>query len=488
VPTATDPIELTSPPAARTAMSLAFLTVVGSFAAASLVGSRLAMVFALGVLGVVVLLLDVETIKRVLVAVLLLEMAVPIDRYYDHDEAVAALNSTSGYNVSLGTMALAVLSLLLLAERFAGIRKLPTPVALIPRSSTVYLLVVAGSVLWALAPSLALAELVLLAQAIVAYLCLVTMARTRADVTMLLTLLTAGLLVQSLLVLGAMALGGEFVMEPIAVRLVHGRAGGTFGSPNVLGSYITFMLAPTMALIAMRISRLHSALAWLALLLGGMALILSESRGAWIGSAIAFAVFVPVGLRRKWLSTRLVVGLMAAGVAAMAAFGPIILNRLAAFDNAAAQARFPLNRLAWGVIRENPVLGVGANNFATAMSNHLTVDFSTAWISTVHNKYLLVWSETGLIGLLAFGAFLAGVLWCGLRLGRMVEAPLSPFGIAVIGSFLGVMFHMLVELFHGRIQIQVLWVMAAVVQTALAVELAQESTDASTDALATVDA
>jgi hypothetical protein len=35
---------------------------------------------------------------------------------------VAALNSTSGYNVSLGTMALAVLSLLLLAERSAGIR------------------------------------------------------------------------------------------------------------------------------------------------------------------------------------------------------------------------------------------------------------------------------------------------------------------------------------------------------------------------------
>lgn len=468
-------------------MVFAFLTVVGSFAAASLVGSRLAMVFALGVFGVVVLLLDMETIKRVLVAVLLLEMAVPIDRYYGHDETVAALNSTSGYNVSLGTLALAVLSLLLLAERLAAIRRLPTPVALIPRASTVYLLVVASSVLWALAPSLALAELVLLAQAIVAYVCLVTIARARADVTMLLTLLTAGLLVQSLLVLGAMAMGGEFVMEPIAVRLVHGRAGGTFGSPNVLGSYITFMLAPTMALIAMRVSRRHDALAWAAFLLGGVALILSESRGAWIGSAIALTVFVPVGLRRGWLSARLVAGLMATGVAALAAFGPSIIQRLAAYDNAAAQARFPLYRLAWGVIRENPVLGVGANNFATAMSNHLTVDFSTAWISTVHNKYLLVWSETGLIGLLAFGAFLTGVLVCGLRLGRMVGAPLSPFGIAVIGSVLGVMFHMLVELFHGRVQIQVLWVMAAVVQAALAVESAQQPIEASTEASATAD-
>jgi putative inorganic carbon (hco3(-)) transporter len=469
------------------AMVFAFLTVVGSFAAATLVGSRLAMVFALGVFGVVVLLLDMETIKRVLVAVLLLEMAVPIDRYYGHDETVAALNSTSGYNVSLGTMALAVLSVLLLAERSAGIRKLPTPVALIPRASTVYLLVVASSTVWALAPSLALAELVLLAQAVVAYVCLVTIARTRADVTTMLTLLTAGLLVQSLLVLGAMAMGGNFEMEPISVRLIHGRAGGTFGSPNVLGSYVTIMLAPTMALIAMRVSRLHDALAWAAFLLGGVALILSESRGAWIGSAIALAVFVPAGLRRGWLSTRLVAGLMAAGAAAMAAFGPIILERLAAFDNAAAQARFPLYRLAWGVIRDNPVLGVGANNFATAMSNHLTVDFSTAWISTVHNKYLLVWSETGLIGLLAFGAFLTAVLWCGLRLGRMIGAPLSPFGIAVIGSVLGVMFHMLVELFHGRVQIQVLWVMAAVVQGALAVEVAEEPTDAPTAALATVD-
>ncbi len=486
VSTATDPVELRPPPPARLAGLFAFTTVVGAFAAASLVGSRLAMLFAVGVLVVVILLMEVDTIKRVLVSALLLEMAVPIDRYYQHDEAVAALNSTSGYNVSLGTLALFVLAVLLVAERLAGIRRLPTPVPLIPQASTVYLVVVAASVLWALAPALAVAELVLLVQAIVGYACLVTIMRTRQDVTMLLTLLTAGLLVQSLLVLGAMALGGEFVMEPIAVRLVHGRAGGTFGSPNVLGSYITFMLAPTLALIAMRVSRLHDLLAWAALLLGGAALILSESRGAWIGSAIALSVFVPVGIRRKWLSTRLVVGLMAAGVAALAAFGPTILGRLAAFDNPAAQARFPLYRLAWSVIADHPILGVGANNFATAMSNHLTVDFSTAWISTVHNKYLLVWSETGLIGLVAFGAVLAGVLWCGLRLGRMIGSPLSPLGITVVGSFLGVMFHMLVELFHGRVQIQVLWVIAALVQAALAVEVADESCEPATDVASAV--
>jgi hypothetical protein len=158
------------------------------------------------------------------------------------------------------------------------------------------------------------------------------------------------------------------------------------------------------------------------------------------------------------------------GAVAALPLGSTLVARLAEYDNSAALARFPLYDLAWRVVSGHPIFGVGANNFARAMDAYLTVDFSTAWISTVHNKYLLVWAETGLVGLFAFLGILASGVWLSWRLWRGGSAEFGPLGLCIGVALIGSMMHMQVELFHARAQHLAIWVLIAVLQSAYSID------------------
>jgi O-antigen ligase len=321
---------------------------------------------------------------------------------------------------------------------------------------------------------------VLIGTAILGYACVVAFVRSNDDIVFVLSLLAAGLALQSLLVIAAVPSGGSLTLGPVQIKPFFERAGGSFGSANVLASFVTLGLASSLSLIAMRVSTLKTMLGWAATALGVVALLLTQSRGGWIGSGIALTIFTLAALKRKWISKKMLLTWGIAGGAALGIFGAAVLTRLSEFNNSAALARLPLNRLALGVIADHPILGSGANNFAAAMSSHLTVDYSTAWISTVHNKYLLVWAETGLLGLGSFLAFMGGVLWCGRLLWKSTDPLLSPLGAAVTAAFAGTMAHMAVEIFHARVQYQMIWIVAATVHAALMVERNARQMGAST--------
>jgi O-antigen ligase len=52
------------------------------------------------------------------------------------------------------------------------------------------------------------------------------------------------------------------------------------------------------------------------------------------------------------------------------------------------------------MIKDNPLLGVGLNNFTARMSEYGQVQANTRFLQPVHNVYLLWLAETGLAGLL----------------------------------------------------------------------------------------
>jgi O-antigen ligase len=91
-------------------------------------------------------------------------------------------------------------------------------------------------------------------------------------------------------------------------------------------------------------------------------------------------------------------------------FRGVISERLLQDDRGSAESRMPLMRLAFRIIEDNPVLGVGNNNFAVAMNRYVTSEFRRGFLYTVHNKYMLVWAETGTCGLLAYLAFFLGTV------------------------------------------------------------------------------
>jgi O-antigen ligase len=97
------------------------------------------------------------------------------------------------------------------------------------------------------------------------------------------------------------------------------------------------------------------------------------------------------------------------------------------------------------------------------MQSYLTIDYSQAWIATVHNKYLLVWAETGAIGLAAFLWFLASIIRTGWRGATSNDVMLGPLVAGFATGVAGVMAHMMVDIYHSRIHLQMLWLSAALI-------------------------
>jgi O-antigen ligase len=141
-------------------------------------------------------------------------------------------------------------------------------------------------------------------------------------------------------------------------------------------------------------------------------------------------------------------------------FHRLISARLFGDDKGSAESRVPLMHLAFRIVKDNPVLGVGANNFTVVMNRYLSPEFREGFLFAVHNKYLLVLAETGAIGLLGFLAFLLGTVRKGWRCWRLSDDPLSLLALGFVAGLVGHMVHMTVDVFRGRPTQQLIWLIA----------------------------
>ena len=376
-------------------------------------------------------------------------------------------------------MALVALYGLWLAELLTGARRLPKKLWRLCLPLFVYLLFVVLSVPVARELDLAFYEVALLVQTFFLFVYIVGTVRTREEVVLIVSLLLVGLLLQSLLMIGLRAIGHSFRIGNIDARIDDSlRVGGTVGSPNTAASYLGLLLCPAISILLTRLSLPYKGLAALALGLGGVALIFTLSRGGWITFALSASILCFFAWWRGWLSLAVVVVVFAVVAGLLVFYQDTIITRIFGDDGGSAGSRPILNRLAWHMILDHPWLGVGANNFAVELPRYVTPEFSREWLYTVHNKYLLVWSETGIGGLLAFLWFLGSTLARGWRCWQLKDRLLSPLGLALAAALVGHMVHMLVDLFHSRPQVQMLWLIAAFITVIYAI-----GTDAQRDAL-----
>jgi O-antigen ligase len=127
------------------------------------------------------------------------------------------------------------------------------------------------------------------------------------------------------------------------------------------------------------------------------------------------------------------------------------------------------------MIADKPVLGVGANNFALLINNYTTSEFAGEWLYVVHNKYLLIWAEAGIAGLLTFIWFLFATFGRGWRCWKLNDPILSPLSLGLALAVLGIMIHMLVDTFNSRSDIQLLWLVAGLISATYAMSLEENS-------------
>ncbi|CAN5827987.1 hypothetical protein BH23ACT10_BH23ACT10_17600 [soil metagenome] len=416
---------------------------------------------AVTVIGVLLATMRIPLLKRVLLAVILLELPLQVDRYFGFDDLASAQNALSGVNVSVTTIALLLLYVLWAMEALGG---RATATRWRPALPTLaYIAAVLLSVPFAEDVHRSLFEIVLLGQAVLVCFYLIHAVRDRRDVMFVMACLMADLVLQGLLAAGAGVLGVEAAVGPVEVQSLGGRIGGTLGHPNTLGMFLIMLLPAALAGYATLPTKGQRLLAAAAFGMGMVALVLTASRGAWTGAILSLAMFSIIGRRRGWLTARTITFMAASSLVVVALSLPEVIARLAEYDNGAAQARLPLMTLANRVIGQSPIVGVGINNFAVAMNDHLTVDLSNAWISTVHNKYLLVWGETGVIGLAAFLWVLVSALRTGFGGRHWRDPMLGSLAVGFACALLAGMIHMSVAIYHARSHTQMIWLLVGMV-------------------------
>jgi O-antigen ligase len=420
--------------------------------------------------------------RRVLLGILLLDIPLQFNVFFGYRDDVDAMAALAGWSVSATSLALAGLYAMWIAELLVVPGSALRPRLAAATAPFAFFAVLCASVLVAGDRTVASFQLSMYALMLLLFVYVASTVRSREDVVFIVVVLLAGACMESVLAM-AMQFGGPGLQLPglsarESVYRGTSRAGGTIGSPNMAGAYFAFTFALSGALVlAADVSRRLKRLALAASVLTLVALVLTLSRGAWIACGVSILILLrgPYG-RMKWPA---VLGLLLLMALALVPLREVITNRVVSSDHGSAAGRLPLIEMAWQMIVDHPLLGVGANNFVLELPRYAGGDFSSAWLSSVHHKYLLIWSEAGFAALLAFVTFIVLTILRGWRGRRAQDPVLAAVSLGLAAAVAGHAVHMNFDIFADGTPVLLLWLAAGLLASpALTVERSARSSAA----------
>lgn len=195
----------------------------------------------------------------------------------------------------------------------------------------------------------------------------------------------------------------------------RGRLSGGSGDPN----YLAAGIVPAVLLLSGLMRRnapLRNAAILAAVAVLTLGLAATESRGGLVAAAVAvLAALLLFRGRRPYVIVFL--ALIAALAAAFFSIDPSALERVTTFDEG-GNGRTELWQVAWRMTGDNPVVGVGLNNFVVEAGEYVRQPGPLEFVNLIaerphvaHNTYLQMLAETGIIGLV----LLLGLLAASLR-------------------------------------------------------------------------
>ncbi|MCL2563945.1 MAG: O-antigen ligase family protein [Oscillospiraceae bacterium] len=173
----------------------------------------------------------------------------------------------------------------------------------------------------------------------------------------------------------------------------------TFGNPNVLGTYFVLLIPLGLALLLRRQGRVSRLLLVLAIALMGGALVLTFSRGAYMGILAALALFFVL------LDKRLILpGILAVGVLILLLPDVVTSRFLSIGDMTDTSSIFRVSIWtgAGDMIRNHWLIGIGPGE-AAWWAVYPTFALPAVATEHAHNLFLQVLAEFGVVG---FGVFL----------------------------------------------------------------------------------
>ena len=202
---------------------------------------------------------------------------------------------------------------------------------------------------------------------------------------------------------------------------------GTFSHPNSLAGFI---LVAIILVLSKKNLKLFDKLS---VFCGFFLIFLSFSRTVWlalfiIGTGFVLQkIFLSFKIKKFSLDFLYFFSLFTVPLT-------VFLFSMTSIENSSFENRKRLADTALLIIRRNPLFGIGANNFIIGLSQENTVWQWSYWLQPVHNIFLLVASEVGLIGFVFFLTFLVVTIW------RLFQHPISNTQYPILISLLVILF------------------------------------------------
>ena len=299
----------------------------------------------------------------------------------------------------------------------------------------------------------------------------------------LVMLLLAGL-VQALIGIWQFGLRGDGPEHFLVLGRFY-RAYGTFEQPNPFGGYMNLIAFLALGLLLgllvawlsgrrggqgldfWRPRGLWFGLALVVSVAGSLAVILSWSRGAWLGFLAGAAILALFSTRRIALGMVVMMGALVLAVGgltlgAAVGFGPAqaVTDRLSGFReeftlgdvrgvdindaNYSVIERLAHWQAATDMARDNLWTGVGFGNYGAAYSDYDLINFPDA-LGHAHNYYLNLLSEVGLPGLLAYGLFWLVLVGQSIRFAQRAAWPERGIVVGLLAAWTALAVHHLVD-------------------------------------------
>lgn len=185
---------------------------------------------------------------------------------------------------------------------------------------------------------------------------------------------------------------------------------GTLPHPNVLGGFLALSLTAITFVIVSVTSQAKSKKKGITLLvigtcyvLGILALCITFSLSAVVSYATGIALIGLYVWKNKEFSKKLKYIFLGFFIVAVCITSAVAWTKLTSLQTAKdVQIRVNLNSIALQMFVEKPINGSGINSFIPNLQKYKTTESSLRSIQPVHNIYLLILAETGLIGVTIF--------------------------------------------------------------------------------------
>ena len=249
------------------------------------------------------------------------------------------------------------------------------------------------------------------------------------------------------LVTGASVLADLAGWDPAGTSFAGGRVGGLLGQPAYLGA-VAVLLGPLALGVALDAEqgRRWQAAAWAAAAGAALAALASQTRGAWLGLAVAAVVAWP-WLGRAAGAHRAVAAAGAVALAGLAVVGPVGARGADLLDPGQAGGRGRVDEwaLAAHVIADRPVLGAGPEGYRIAAPAHIDPGYTRRHgrdevVDRAHDGPLDVAAAAGIPAAVLYAALLAAVAVGAVRVVRRAPDPV------VAGAAVGVIAWMVQQL------------------------------------------